>query len=185
MVLTVIAYLEDVQLPLQCYPAVGWTVDVSGLGLTISITLYALFYLLSTDGSIPRMYILVYVDYLMIISLTMTVNNFSACLECYFKVVGPPPADLFQYLGMMVTHNHTSRSIAIEQTGYIRKIMERFNMITSSSITTPLDPSLKAIPIAKDESPADISLYQQAIRSLLYAAMTSHPDISYAIGVPG
>jgi hypothetical protein len=131
------------------------------------------------------MYILVYIDHLMIIGLTMTVNDFSAHLECRFKAVGPPPTDLSQYLGMMVTRNHISCSVAIEQTGYIRKIMERFNMMTSSSITTPLDPSFKAIPITEDESPADISLYQQAIRSLLYAAMTSHPDISYAIGVPG
>jgi hypothetical protein len=49
------------------------------------------------------MYFLVFVDDLIIVGPTNTVNDFSARLEYRFKAVGPPPTDWFQYLGMIVT----------------------------------------------------------------------------------
>lgn len=73
----------------------------------------------------------------------------------------------------------------INEAGYIGKILERFGMADTSPASTPMDPGASLHAILATETPADVKLYQQAIGTLLYAALGTHPDITYAMSILG
>jgi hypothetical protein len=64
--------------------------------------------------------------------------------------------------------------------GEVPEILDKFGMADSNPCTSPSDtrPRKKT----SEESAADITVYRQAIGSLLYAALVSRPDIAYAAG---
>ncbi|MFS8032553.1 putative RNA-directed DNA polymerase [Helianthus anomalus] len=73
-----------------------------------------------------------------------------------------------------------NRGISISQSHYIEKILNKFNFKDCSPASTPVDPSLKLLPnkgIAV--SPLE---YSRAIGSLMYAMISTRPDIAYAVG---
>jgi hypothetical protein len=49
----------------------------------------------------------------------------------------------------------------------------------------PLEVGHKPHAIEADEQPVDTGLYQKAVGSILYAALSSQPDITYAITASG
>jgi hypothetical protein len=157
-----------------------FAVDPEGLGLKASIASPGLFY----HDNKP-VYILVYVDDLMLVSPMNNITPLRRKLEQRFKASGPPPSDAFQYLGMMIHRDRASHDVYLDQLGYIQKILDRFGMSGSSPVLTPIDPGFQASKISPDKAPANITTYQQMTGSLLYAAIRSRPDISYAVGVLG
>jgi hypothetical protein len=78
--------------------------------------------------------------------------------------------------------------IAIPQAAYINHIIDQFNLQDAKSCATPLDPNLK---VSKDQCPetergkqamAKIP-YRQAIRSLMWAAVATRPEIVFAVSM--
>jgi hypothetical protein len=84
---------------------------------------------------------------------------------------------------MNIEVDREHRTITVDQSGYLSRIIDKFGMSHSNPCANPLE----ARPHKKtsEESPADIGEYRQAIGSLLYAALGSRPDIAYAVGVLG
>ena len=82
-------------------------------------------------------------------------------------------------LGIEINRNYKDRTISLRQTSYIDAMLKRFGLENCNPVLTPMDPHV----VIKNRTspPANISLYQQLLGSLLYAAMCTRPDIAYAI----
>ncbi|KAK2378173.1 hypothetical protein QL285_078757 [Trifolium repens] len=73
-----------------------------------------------------------------------------------------------------------NKGIVITQSHYIEKILKKFNYENCSPVSTPMDPGEKLMPnIGK---PVDQLEYSRAIGSLMYAMISTRPDIAYAVG---
>ncbi|KAJ0712899.1 putative RNA-directed DNA polymerase [Helianthus annuus] len=73
-----------------------------------------------------------------------------------------------------------NNGISISQSHYIEKILKKFNFHDSSPVSTPMDPAFKLSP---NEGVAVSQLeYSRAIGSLMYAMISTRPDIAYAVG---
>jgi hypothetical protein len=88
---------------------------------------------------------------------------------------------------MMITRDHSKRSISIDQIGYINRVLDRFEITDSRTRSTPMKLSYKPHAIQPDlgEQPCDRGTYQKAIGSILYAALSTRPDITYPTSVFG
>ena len=72
--------------------------------------------------------------------------------------------------------------IELRQTAYVDMILERFGMKDCKETNTPLEPHLKLEPEG-DPCREGVQRYQQLVGSLMWAAMTTRPDLAYAISV--
>nr|KAJ0222007.1 hypothetical protein LSAT_V11C200060470 [Lactuca sativa] len=63
---------------------------------------------------------------------------------------------------------------------YIKKILKKFNFENCSPVSTPIDPSLKLLP--NKGSPVSQLEYSRAIGCLMYAMISTRPDIAYVVG---
>ncbi|XP_074328024.1 secreted RxLR effector protein 161-like [Apium graveolens] len=81
-------------------------------------------------------------------------------------------------LGMKIKCENNG--ISISQSHHIEKILKRFNFKDSSPVSTPLDPSIKLLP-NKGVAVSQLE-YSRAIGSLMYAMISTRPDISYVVG---
>nr|KAJ0189301.1 hypothetical protein LSAT_V11C800397780 [Lactuca sativa] len=70
--------------------------------------------------------------------------------------------------------------ISISQSHYIEKILKKFNFENCSPVSTPIDPSLKLLP--NKGSPVSQLEYSRAIGCLMYAMISTRPDIAYVVG---
>jgi len=139
---------------------------------------------LETDPSIyfcPSQHILlaVYVDDILIFGLTK-----ESCQQVYnhlskhFKMqnLGAPTS----FLGLNIVRSQP-HEISINQTGYIDRILTRFQMQNAQPARTPLDASFPLLKAATDDKLANLQLYQELIGSLNHLAVFSRPDISNAV----
>lgn len=82
-------------------------------------------------------------------------------------------------IGMEIDRDRSRHTLWLRQTAYIDAILKRFGLSNCYPVTTPLDTSVVLRP--REGSPADPTVYSQALGSLLYAAICTRPDISYAV----
>ena len=90
------------------------------------------------------------------------------------------------YLGMNFAFPDASTCL-INQTSYIRKMLNRFNLADVNPTKTPLPQNLKMTnadspTTFEEKSQMEKKPYRALIGSLLYAARGTRPDISYAVG---
>jgi len=158
---------------------------VDDLGLQASIAAPGLFFG-GNIGEANGALIPVYVDDIMIIGTSVLVASIASRLYDRFKAAGQVPVpDTFQYLGMTVTRDRSKRSIPIDQIGYINRVLDRFEMTDCRKHSTPMEISYKPHAIQAEEPPFDSRTYQKAIGSILYAALGTRRDITYATSVLG
>ncbi len=94
--------------------------------------------------------------------------------------------DVNYILGMVITRNRSKREMAINQTSYVRKVLERYEMSKATPAPTP---EITGTKLTKSMSPTtDVEKkvmssipYREAVGSLLYAAIGTRPDISHAV----
>ena len=125
-----------------------------------------------------RVFIAVYVDDILIFGVTdKSCNDVYESLASQFNMqnLGNPTT----FLGLNIVRDDTT--ITINQTGYIERMLHRFNMTNSRPAKTPLDPSLPLLSTQQDDKRADTLLYQEIVGSLNHLAVYSRPDISYAV----
>lgn len=83
------------------------------------------------------------------------------------------------FLGLQIERDRSQKTITIHQSSYITKVLERFGMISSSPVSTPVDSHVK---LSTDNSPSVSNFpYAAVIGSLMYAAIATRPDISHAV----
>ncbi|KAL7606514.1 hypothetical protein Lser_V15G18590 [Lactuca serriola] len=73
-----------------------------------------------------------------------------------------------------------NNGISISQSHYIEKILKKFNFENCSPVSTLIDPSLKLLP--NKGSPVSQLEYSRAIECLMYAMISTSPDIAYVVG---
>ena len=99
--------------------------------------------------------------------------------------------ELNYYLGMKITR--TNDFIKLDQAGYVREILEKYKHLLrgleDKRVNTPMERDLKLRKSEKDAMTPSQSEYvskfpyQNLVGALLYLAINTRPDISYAVGV--
>ena len=89
-------------------------------------------------------------------------------------------------LGIKVTRDQEAQTILLSQKGYISSILAQFNLQDAKAVNTPMLPSAT---YSKEDCPANDTKhacmarvpYHEAIGSLMYASVATHPDITFAV----
>jgi hypothetical protein len=121
--------------------------------------------------------ILLWVDDLIIGGNSQAIiDKFKADISRRFKMKAL--GELQWILGMEVKRNKATRTLEITQTTYINQMLEKFGMLDCKAISTPAEGTLQR---SQSQQPASDNLYMSIVGSLLYAAMVTRPDITYAV----
>ena len=96
--------------------------------------------------------------------------------------------DISWLLGIKVTHNQAAHTISLSQSSYIDTILSCFSLCDAKSYPTPMVPSASYSKHNTPSSPSDVARmckvpYREAIRSLMYAAVATRPDIAFSVSV--
>ena len=94
--------------------------------------------------------------------------------------------ELHWLLGIEVTRNREECSLALSQRSYIESIIRRFNFNDLKPVSSPMEPNVKLSSSQSPTTGADFAAMQhihycEAVGSLMYAALGTRPDISYAM----
>lgn len=92
-------------------------------------------------------------------------------------------------LGTKVTQDPENYSISLSQTAYIETLLEKFGLQNLNPVTTPMDPNVKLDDYGKTDDPDKqgeqdtrvSASYAALIGSLMYLAISTRPDISFAV----
>ena len=93
-----------------------------------------------------------------------------------------------QILGMRITRDRKNGKLWLSQQRYIEKVLERFNMSNSKSVSTLLAGHFKLssqqCPTSEKEKEEMKKIhYASAVGNLMYAMVCTRPDIAHAVGV--
>ena len=93
--------------------------------------------------------------------------------------------ELHWCLGMRITRDRTARTIKVDQSAYIMKVLKRFTMEQCKSCDTPAQINVKLTTKMSPSTDTETKLmkkipYQSAIGSLMYAMIGTRPDIAAA-----
>ena len=90
--------------------------------------------------------------------------------------------EIHYFLGMAIKRDRASRILTIDQSLYLDKVLKRFGMTECNPVSTPLENGKKFEP-NKDDEPFELAEYQSAVGSLIYAAVSTRPDLSIAVAI--
>ena len=93
--------------------------------------------------------------------------------EYVLKVLGK----LTYYLGIHVEKHGDSYKIT--QSGYIKRILEKFEMTNCKPLVIPMMNQ----PFSSESISCDIKAYQSLLGGLIYIIICTCPDISHSVGV--
>ncbi len=117
-------------------------------------------------------------------STTHLIEELKARLSHHVKVTNL--GKLHWMLGIQVRHNHDTHTISISQHAYIDSILHWYHFTDIKPLSTPMDTQVclmsEQAPLTATEFAAMCNvLYHEAIGMLNWAALTTHPDIVFAI----
>jgi hypothetical protein len=130
-----------------------------------------------------EVFLLLYVDDILIFNLTANKlgDSIKTALSCRYKMTDLGRATRF--LGLELEYLPDG-SISICQGAYIRSSVTRYGLSNAASTTTPMDTHVSLDNCDCEDKPADESekrTYLSMVGSLMYAAIGTRPDISYAV----
>ena len=126
--------------------------------------------------------VIIWVDDLIIAgSCKQIIRDFKASISERFsmKDLGP----LKWILGVEVKRDRPRRRIELTQTAYINQMLERFGMRDCKPVGAPAEGVLRKI--SEEDGGRPDRLFMSIVGSLLYAAMITRPDITYAVQALG
>ena len=122
--------------------------------------------------------ILLWVDDILIASsCAQLLDQFKSLLKQSFKMKDLGLVKWF--LGISFEFN--DNCISINQSKYIAKILERFQMSDAYPVSTPCDASFANQIHAESEFLQDPTLYRAIVGSLIYIMVATRPDLSYVV----
>src|SRR5712692_6386852 len=91
--------------------------------------------------------------------------------------------EIQSYLGMWICQDHSKKCIEVDQSGYIRSILDHFSMADANPHPTPLPTgaNVHLIKNTAQATQAEVKHFQSLIGSLLYVQIGTRPDISFAV----
>lgn len=122
----------------------------------------------------------IHVDDTVMFGKCVALSTFKTDLATRFQLTDL--SKLKSFLGLQLKHKRATKTTWIHQTWYIHTIFERFGMQNSHLVAMPLDHGVRLIPLSADEQhlTAQVS-YAIAIGSLMWAAISTHPDLAFAV----
>jgi hypothetical protein len=91
-----------------------------------------------------------------------------------------------RYIGLNMSRDRPKKRIFVSQSHMIEKLSSRFGMSNLAPKSIPADPSIRLIanksPKSEGEKTTSPYPYREAVGALLYLALMTRPDISYAVG---
>lgn len=124
-----------------------------------------------------QLLLVLYVDDLLILSPSIDkIYQLKAKLKEMYKMNDLGIAKQFLGLELLTTADF----LYLHQTRFTSKILRRFGMDLCNGVSTPLEVK-QLLPTTKDDLKADQLEYQSILSSLMYLAVGTRPDISYAV----
>ena len=124
------------------------------------------------------MILILYVDNLLLLGEDLSkIQNVKCQLGKMYQMKDLGPVS--SYLGIRITRDQNTWAIWINQEAYIENALKRFE-ISDANNTPTLLPA--GIHLEKSEEPVALdtkTYYQQIIRTLIYAAIGTRPDITF------
>jgi len=123
----------------------------------------------------------VYVDNLLLTSnLKDAIQHVKEDLASHFMIHDQGP--IKSILSMKVVHDRAACTISISQPGYIRSIIDNFNMSDCNLVSTPMEQNIRLSRTMCSTSPEEKEEmrkipYHELISKLLYLAVATCPDI--------
>lgn len=106
---------------------------------------------------------------------TSSIDEFLKKLEEEFEITSGP---LGYFLNVLIERDHNG-SICISQKTYTEEIIRRFNMEGAKPVSTLIEKSVLTEEVASTELTA--APYREAVGCLMYLAVATRPDISFAV----
>lgn len=123
-------------------------------------------------------YLTIYIDDGLIVSKdSKLIENVIEYLRKHFEVKA---FEADSYLNMQIRRG-TDGSISLHQENYTNRILDRFKMRDCNQLSIPADPNAILYGVDSDETVA--FPYREAVGSLMYLAVSTRPDISFAVGL--
>jgi hypothetical protein len=93
--------------------------------------------------------------------------------------------ELKWFLGIHIIRDRSKRSLLVSQLSYIEKVANQFTLDLQRCPETPMvEEELLPLPPGKEVDEADRALYQRKVGSLVFAAISTRPDIVFAVASP-
>jgi hypothetical protein len=125
------------------------------------------------------LYVCLYVDDLLYTGDTDLVKGFKTTIGKRFKI---KHLDATTFLGLSIDYDKTGGTLSLGQEKYTESILRRFGMLKCNAATTPMATSKK---LEKQEgqckNPDLQTLYRQKVGCMMFLAVSTRPDISYAV----
>lgn len=84
-------------------------------------------------------------------------------------------------LGMRITRDRRARTIKLDQELYVTKALERYGFAECKVAPSPEMPGADTAIAQGLDAPADRQRYMEMVGSLMYAAISTRPDIAHAV----
>ena len=89
--------------------------------------------------------------------------------------------DVNQFLGMQICPDYNTKSLSINQSKYTSVLLERFGKNSLRPVSSPVELGVNLEPSIEKADQQSLKAYQQQVGSLIYLAINTRPDISFAV----
>ena len=123
---------------------------------------------------------LLYVDDILIFSRSLSpMTALKKSLSVRYSMVDLGEAK--QYLGMHIERDRDARTIYLNQTRYITKILERFGMQDCKGISMPMEAAALLLCPTDPAEAIKRTEYQSKVGNVMYAMLGTRPDLAFAV----
>ena len=123
----------------------------------------------------------IYIDDSIITRDLSSVREVKAALSKIFEMTDCE--EVSHFLGIQVRRNRAIREITISQHHFIEQIIERFGMLDTKPLATPLDVSVKLQATPDNSMTVYATTFRQIIGSLMYIMISMRLDLTAAISI--
>ncbi|CAI7730357.1 unnamed protein product [Closterium sp. NIES-53] len=137
---------------------------------------------LRTDTSLPRFYVLVYVDDLVFATADTEAPTLVKS-ELQKRHTCTDLGELCSYLGLQITRDRARRTITLTQSHMVHHVLQRFGFQYSSPQLTPLSTSHSLSAPPSDEFVEPSGPYPELVGCLMYLMTCTRPDLAYPLSL--
>lgn len=126
-----------------------------------------------------KVYLIIYVDDGLILAKSKEIlHDILIELKSAFKITYN---EAKVYVGIEIHRNVETKTIFINQSSYVKRILKRFNMLDAKTKEIPADLGMALYSTGEVEEYENCIPYRQALGSLMFLANATRPDIAFII----